>query len=86
MVDYKERFIKIQIQKSPESEGFLRHLIKTQVITEKTMRNYVIVHQFDEYIKANKGNITYALEDLSDDFKLAERYIRKIHKKYTRIF
>ena len=86
MVDISERFIKLQVEKSPESEMFIRDLVKRQIITLETMRNYIIVWQMDEYIKANKGHVGHALIDLSDDFGISERQIQKIHKKFTRIF
>lgn len=86
MVDISERFIKLQVEKSPESERFIRDLVKRQIITLETMRNYIIVWQMDEYIKANKGHVGHALIDLSDDFGISERQIQKIHKKFTRIF
>ncbi len=86
MVDITERFIKLQLEQSPESEVFLRGLIKKGIISRETIRNYVLVHQMDEYLKANKGHIGHTLMDLSDDFGITERMVRIIHKKYTRIF
>ena len=86
MVDIKERFIKLQLEQSPESEKFLRHLICKGIISMETMRNFVLVNQMDEYLKANKGNIGHTLMDLSDDFGISERMVRIVHKKYTRIF
>lgn len=86
MVDIKERFIKLQLEQSPESEKYLRYLISKGLITMETMRNYAITIQMDYYLKANNGHVGHALIDLSDDFGLCERQIQKIHKKYTRIF
>lgn len=86
MVNIEERFIKLQLEESPESEKFLRHLIKRKIITIETMRNYLIVKQMDEYIKGNKGHIGHAHIDLSDDFNISERTIRRIIKQNTRIF
>lgn len=86
MVDITERFIKLQLEQSPESEPFLRNLISKRLITMEMMRNYVITIQMDVYIKSNNGHVGHALIDLSDDFGLCERQIQKIHKKYTRIF
>lgn len=86
MVDIKERFIKLQLEQSPESEKFLRHLICKGIISLETMRNFVLVHQMDNYLKANNGHVGHTLIDLSDDFGISERMVRIIHKKYTRIF
>ena len=86
MVDIKERFIKLQLEQSPESEKFLRHLICKGLISMETMRNYCITLQMDEYLKANKGHIGHALMDLSDDFGISERMVRIVHTKHTRIF
>ena len=86
MVDIKERFIKLQLEQSPESEKFLRYLICKGIISLETMRNFVLVHQMDNYLKANNGHVGHTLIDLSDDFGISERMVRIIHKKYTRIF
>ncbi len=86
MVDIKERFIKLQLEQSPESEKYLRYLISKGLITMETMRNYCLTMQMDEYIKANQGHVGHALIDLSDDYGIGERQIQKIHKKCTRIF
>jgi hypothetical protein len=86
MVDIIERFIKLQLQQSPESEIFLRRLIDRKLISLETMRNYCLVNQMDEYLKSNKGHIGHTLIDMSDDFGISERMVRIIHKKYTRIF
>lgn len=86
MVDIKERFIKLQLEQSPESEKFLLNLICKQLITMEMMRNYCITIQMDYYLKANNGHVGHALIDLSDDFGISERMVRIIHKKYTRIF
>lgn len=81
-----ERFIKLQVEQSPESENFLRELLRRGIISYKTARDYVIVKQYDEYLKSNKGNITHCLEDLADDFGLSERFVRIIHKRLTRYY
>lgn len=84
--DIEEKFIAFQIKESPESERFIRDLIRRQLITFPTMRNYVIIKLYDDYLKSNKGNIVHTLEDFSYDFNITERWVRKIHKKYTRIY
>lgn len=84
--EIEDKFIAYQLAESPESEVYIRKLIKLSIITHKTMRNYVIIKLYDEYLKANKGNILHTLEDFSYDFNLSERWIRNIHKKYTRIY
>ena len=89
MVDIAERFIKLQLAENGESQRFekyLREMISKGFIDNVAIRNYCIVKQMDDYIKANKGHIGNALMDLSDDFDVSERMIRLIHKKYTRIF
>lgn len=89
MVDIAERFIKLQLAENGESQRFekyLRTMISKGLIEEIAMRNYCLVKQMDDYIKANKGHIGDALMDLSDDFNVSERMIRIVHKKYTRIF
>lgn len=74
----EEKFIELQLIKSPESEKFLRGLIEKKIITKETMRNYIIVHLFDEYMRCNKSNITEALIDLEIDFNISSRHIRRI--------
>lgn len=89
MVDIAERFIKLQLAENGESQRFekyLREMISKGLIDSLAMRNFCLVKQMDDYIKANKGHIGNALMDLSDDFNVSERMIRLIHKKYTRIF
>lgn len=86
MVNIVERFIRLQLEESPESEKFLRNLILRGVITKETMRNYCIVKQFDDYLKANKGFIADAMIDLEDDFGVCDRTIRRVHRRYTKIY
>lgn len=81
-----ERFVKLQLEESSTSELFLRHLINRRIITIETMRNYVLVKDYDTYLKANKGNISHTLEDFEYDYNISPRWIRKIHKQYTRIY
>ncbi len=81
-----EKFIEFQIKERSDCEPFIRNLIKRQLITFPTIRNYVIIKLYDDYLKSNKGNIVHTLEDFSYDFNMTERWVRKIHKKYTRIF
>ena len=86
LLKVKERFIQLQLAESPTSELFLRTLIERRIISFDTMRNYIIVKDFDLFLKTNKGNILHSLEDFEEDYKVSTRWIRKIHKKYTRVF
>lgn len=86
IIKVTERFIELQLIESPESEIFIKKLIERQIITFETMRNYIIIKDYDAFLKANKGNILWALEDFEEDYKICTRQVRKIHKKYTRIY
>lgn len=86
MVSITERFIMLQLQESPDSEMFLRKLIKRGIITYSTMRNYCIVKYYDEYLRCNKGRVTHTLDDLGDDFNLEPRSVRRIHQEFCRKF
>lgn len=86
IVKVTERFIKLQLIESPTSELFLRDLITRKIIDFETMRNYLIVKDYDTYLRCNKNVIKDTLYDLSDDYNLFHGQIRKIHRKYSRIF
>ena len=86
MVDIKERFIKLQLEQSPESEKFLRHLICKGLITMEAMRQYCIVKSFPNYLKCNKGVIKDTYYDLADDFGIFHGHARKIYNKYARLY
>ncbi len=81
-----ERFIELQLKESPESEAFLRNLIKREIIDFETMRNYLIVMDYPIYMKCNKYVIKDTLYDLSDDYNLFHGQVRKIYTKFSRIF
>ena len=76
-----ERFIELQLLKSPTSELFLRDLITRKIILFETMKQYCIVHDFETYLKANKGKIQDALFDFEDDYNVSSRTIRRILTK-----
>lgn len=81
-----EDFVKLQIAEDPNCEKFIRDLIHRSIITIDTMKQYCIVKNYDTYLRCNKGVIKDTLYDLSDDYDLFHGHIRKIHKKYSRIF
>lgn len=76
-----ERFIELQLVKSPNSELFLRDLITRKIIHFDTMRDYIIVQDYDLFLKANKGKIQDAMYDFEDDYNISSRQIRRILTK-----
>ncbi len=81
-----EKFIEFQIKERSDCEPFIRNLIKRKIITMPTMIQYCIVKSYDDYLRSNKGVIKETLFDLSIDYGLFHGHIRKIHKKYSRVF
>ncbi len=81
-----EHFIELQLKESPTSELYLRTLIGNHIISFDTMKQYCIVKDYDTYLRCNKGVIKDTLYDLSDDYNLFHGHIRKIHRKFSRLF
>ena len=45
------------------------------------MRDYIIVQDYDLFLKANKGKIQDAMYDFEDDYNISSRQIRRILTK-----
>ena len=54
------------------------HLIENGIIAPKTLRNYMMFKDFDEYIVLNKGRIGNTLIDISIKHNISEKQCRNI--------
>ena len=54
------------------------HLIENGIISPKTLRNYMMFKDFDEYIVLNKGHIGNTLIDISIKHNISEKQCRNI--------
>jgi hypothetical protein len=58
------------------------HLSENGLIPEKTLRNYMLFKDFDEFLIKNEGHIGYTFIDLSIKYDVSERQCRNIIYKH----
>lgn len=54
------------------------HLVESGIIAPKTLRNYMMFKDFDQYIVLNKGHIGNTLIDISIKHNISEKQCRNI--------
>ena len=64
------------------------HYVEKGIVRPTEVRDYMILVDYDTYLRANQGHITHTFMDLSIKYHLSERHIenivrnrRKKHKK-----
>lgn len=75
MVKIEEEFIREYAQKNELVWSVVSDLIKTKLLTEREMRNWLIRERYDRTWQ-QKG-IMQAISDLSEDFGITDRQVRR---------
>jgi hypothetical protein len=60
------------------SKDTIRHLIEKGIISPKTLRNYMIIYDFDTMLKFNDGSRTHTFMDLSIKYDISERQAQSV--------
>jgi hypothetical protein len=63
---------------NPTSKDTIRHLIEKGIISPKTLRNYMIIYDFDTILEFNEGNRTHTFMDISIKYEISERQAQTI--------
>lgn len=79
MVKIEEEFIREYAQKNEIVWSVVSDLIKTKLLTEREMRNWLIRERYDRTWQ-QKG-IMQAISDLSEDFGITDRQVRRALEK-----
>ena len=62
----------------PTISDILRHLTEFGIVEPKRLRNYMIIYDFDNMLRFNKGNRTHTFMDLSIKYDISERQAQSI--------
>tara|TARA_Y100001938_G_C8098468_1_gene439844 strand:- start:879 stop:1202 length:324 start_codon:yes stop_codon:yes gene_type:complete len=54
------------------------HLSERGVIPPKVLRNYMMIHDFDKFLKENKGHVGNTFIDLSVKYEISEKQAKNI--------
>ena len=66
------------------TKDILRHLVERGIVDPKRLRNYMIIYDFDEFLKFNEGNRTHTFMDLSIKYDITERQAQSVVYKERR--
>tara|TARA_R110002072_G_scaffold32190_2_gene98540 strand:+ start:548 stop:892 length:345 start_codon:yes stop_codon:yes gene_type:complete len=73
-----EQEVTIRIGKEATIKDTILHLIERGLIQPKKIRNYMIIHDFDNLLVSNEGNRTHTFMDLSIKYHLTERQAQTV--------
>ena len=62
----------------PTIQDMLRHLIEKGIVEPKRLRNYMIIYDFDCFLRFNEGNRTHTFMDLSIKYDISERQVQSV--------
>ena len=77
-MELMETELKLRFGGDPTSKDILRHLIERGMINPKRLRNYMIIADFDNRLKFNKGNSTHTFMDLSIKYNISESQTQNV--------
>ena len=60
------------------TKDILGHLVERGMVEKKRLRNYMIIHDFDNLLVSNKGNRTATFMDLSIKYDICESKVQNV--------
>tara|TARA_R110002051_G_C8484223_1_gene462131 strand:+ start:259 stop:582 length:324 start_codon:yes stop_codon:yes gene_type:complete len=77
-LDLMDKEISIRIPNKPTIKDTILHLLEKGLIPPKKVRNYMIIHDFDNLLVSNEGNRTHTFMDISIKYEITERQAQTI--------
>ena len=78
--------IKVKFSEEAGIKNVLMHLIERGLVDTKKLRDYMVIRDFPEILKENKGHITYTFMDLSIKYDISDRTAQNIVYKKSKTF
>jgi len=73
-----EKEIVLRKTENATIQDIVKYLCEVGLVEPKRLRNYLIIHQFDNLLKENEGNITHTFCDLAIKFEMSESQVGRV--------